>query len=464
MPPIVASALCCVLIAGLFWLNRDPDEHTSWALWVPVLWFGLASSRSVSQWLQFSQGATADAVAEGSPVDRAVYFGLVLLAFIIIFAQHRKVGRLLRVNGSIVLFFAYCLISLTWSDYPDVGFKRWIKALGDLAMVLIVLTDPQPLAAFKRLLTRVAYVLIPVSIVLIKYYPEIGVGYTEFGGRGVISGVTLGKNALGALCLLYGLGAFWLFTTDFRNQETPFRSRRLLAHGILLVMVVWLLWTANSMTSITSLAMSATLFIVASRPFARRIPAVIPALVITMVTASYSVVFLGASPNALAAIGRDPTLTDRTEVWGILRSLADNPIAGTGFESFWLGKRLQTLWDIYWWHPNEAHNGYLEIFLQLGWIGIALLMVVILTGYRNAYRKWRADPSVGSLCLAYFFVALVYNFTEAAWFKILAPVWLFFLLGVVGEPIFQTSTANESPVLDSASQGQISSSLVKEWM
>src|SRR5437868_14984547 len=81
-----------------------------------------------------------------------------------------KVGKLLSANGAIVLFLLYCGASILWADYPDVTFKRWIKALGDLAMVLIVLTDEDPSAALKRLLARVGFVLIPASILLAKYY------------------------------------------------------------------------------------------------------------------------------------------------------------------------------------------------------------------------------------------------------------------------------------------------------
>ena len=79
-----------------------------------------------------------------------------------------------RQNTPILLFFAYCAVSTLWSDYTDVSFKRWIKAVGDLVMALIVLTDANPFAALKRLMAQVGFVLIPASILLIKYYPGLG--------------------------------------------------------------------------------------------------------------------------------------------------------------------------------------------------------------------------------------------------------------------------------------------------
>src|SRR5208337_2127616 len=83
--------------------------------------------------------------------------------------------------------------------------------------------------------------------------------------------------------------------------------------------------------------------------------------------------------------------------------------------------------SIYWWHPNEAHNGYIEIFLNLGCVGLVLLLLIFLTSYRNVIAALRNDPAFGSLRLAYFVVGIVYNFTESA-IRIMHPVWILFLL------------------------------------
>src|SRR5208282_1079520 len=50
-------------------------------------------------------------------------------------------------------------VSVSWSPYPGVAFKRWIKAIGDLVMVLVVVTEADPIAAFRRLFSRVGFIL-----------------------------------------------------------------------------------------------------------------------------------------------------------------------------------------------------------------------------------------------------------------------------------------------------------------
>ena len=61
-------------------------------------------------------------------------------------------------------------------------------------------------------------------------------------------------------------------------------------------------------------------------------------------------------------------------LWTRLLGLHTNPILGTGFESFWLGERPEQLEGIFFFIPNEAHNGYLEIYLNLGLIGLFILI------------------------------------------------------------------------------------------
>ncbi len=112
--------------------------------------------------------------------------------------------------------------------------------------------------------------------------------------------------------------------------------------------------------------------------------------------------------------------------------MVERPAFGTGYESFWLGKRLEHMLSLYR-GINQSHNGYIEVFVNLGWAGIACLTILLLAGYRNATAALQEDPDWGKLRLAYFFVGVVVNFTEAS-FKMMAPVWVLFLLAIMSVP------------------------------
>ena len=103
------------------------------------------------------------------------------------------------------------------------------------------------------------------------------------------------------------------------------------------------------------------------------------------------------------------------------------------------------MWEMFYFHPTQAHNGYIEVYLELGWIGIAMLAVIIVTGCRNAVATFRWNPDVGRLRLAYITAALAYNMTEAG-FRMMTLTWFFFLLSAVVVPKMNVQeSSSESP-------------------
>lgn len=438
MPPQIATIVCFLGILWLFKLDRDREAITSTALWLPVTWLMINGSRAVSQWLAtFGLGSavamTPEQHLEGSPLDRNIYLVLTLLAILVLLGRQQKTGAFLRANLPILLFFFYCALSILWSEFPDVAFKRWIKAVGDLAMILVVLTDRDPLAAVKRLFSRVGFVLLPLSILFIKYYPNLGRDYHNVFGITVNLGVTTSKNLLGMITLILGLGSEWCFLQAFRHRMNKKEKGPLIAHGVLLAMAMWLFWQADSATSLSCFLLGGGLMAVMSLHRLGRKSKVVKFLMLIAVSVPLIALFLESGAGLLGAVGRDSTLTGRTDIWKLVLSMSGNPLFGTGFESFWLGERSLKVWNIYRFHLNEAHNGYIEVYLNLGWVGIAMLALLLTTGYRNLMAAFSRNSDIVSLKLAYFVVAVVYNLSESG-FRILNPVWLFFFFAIIAVP------------------------------
>jgi len=196
-----------------------------------------------------------------------------------------------------------------------------------------------------------------------------------------------------------------------------------------LLSALYLLWKANSMTSISCLVFGSGLIVATSIPALARRRTLVHLMVVGTLAVSISALFLHVGSGLVETVGRNSTLTGRTDLWEHLLEFDNHPLLGTGFGSFWLGPRLEKLWAVYWWHPNESHNGYLETYLNLGWVGVGALGLLIVTGYRHVLNALRREPAMGRLCLAFFVAALAYNFTEAA-FKTMNVVWIVFLMAV----------------------------------
>lgn len=403
--------------------KSDQRVRVSKALWIPTLWLFFAGSRPVSLWLQLRMvGTGADDQLEGSPLDRAVWELLILCALVILIARGRKIGNLLRGNGPILLFLLYCGMSIFWSDFPDVAFKRWIRGVGDIAMVAVVLTDPAAELALEKMLTRVGILILPASIVSDLVRGHLGLTYH--------AGVTTNKNIFGMISMILGLAAFWRFLRVVRSSERKGRGIGLMFQGSLLLMAAWCLWTANSATSLACFLLG--MVIILATDWWSLKPAVLHLVIAAMLFAVVYATVLNPQVGVVSTMGKDPTLTGRTDVWRAVIPMNPSPLVGAGFESFWLGQRLKELWSIFPWKPNEAHDGYIEIYLNLGWIGLALLGVVSVMGYRKVIRHYK-DSETGTLKLAYFVMALAYSVTEAG-LRIFNPVWIMFLTAIIVIP------------------------------
>jgi exopolysaccharide production protein ExoQ len=128
----------------------------------------------------------------------------------------------------------------------------------------------------------------------------------------------------------------------------------------------------------------------------------------TMVTAgSLAGFILWLAPEALlSAIGKDPTLTGRTQIWkAVMDQVAHRPLIGYGFAAFWeptsvpaLIIRKQAHWTV-----PTAHNGWIDLLVQVGWIGVGLCAAVFVINIAaNLVRAARSNEYFALLFLLIF--------------------------------------------------------------
>jgi len=353
----------------------------------------------------------------GSILDRLVLTGLAAAAIAVLLRRQFDWAGVLRRHPWLLLLLAYMLLSTLWSDIAAIAARRWMRAIVVLPMAMVVLSEDEPRRAMESLLRRTAYLLIPFSLMLIKYYPRLGVDYARWSGNQMWVGVTPHKNTLGRLCVVVGFFLLGALYRRWRARRSVAQAQPWWPDGLILVVTLHILRGAENAFSATSIgtlifgvAFALTiLWFQKGRPGVPR-PAVM-GFAVFLIGFGTASPFLGGSNLAgfTSSFGRTETLTGRTETWTQLTPVvAAHALLGEGFGSFWTTQRRA------YYQMSHGHNGYLDILLELGTVGLGLYTIWLLS---CAWRLGRNPPVKEywtTLGLGYLMMALVYNYTESS--------------------------------------------------
>jgi len=428
MPPVLASLVCNTFVAYLFW-NDIRKRGATTISWAPFFWMFLAGSRWVSSWLSMSPPMDSpDALAEGSPLDRAAFGALIVWGATVLARRHIAWPKLFGQNKWIVLYFLYCLTSMVWAPEPLLLAKRWIKDLGNPIIALVLLTEERPFEAVGITLRRLSFVLLPWSVLFVKFYPALGRAYHNDGSP-MYTGVGHQKNDLGLMCLMTGLYFGWKLLQRRQGGEATEKSDT--CDYVLILMLAWLLQKSDSQTSFACLIVAILVMLIARLPPVSWKPS---RIVLTMASVGVVFAFLQATfqikDYVLLALGRDSTLTSRTEIWEVVGRFEGSPLVGVGFMSFWTGDRLTNIWQACQCQINQAHNGYIEQFVNLGYVGVAFICLIMAFGVFAVRRDFNTQPAAALLRFCFIIVAALYNYTEASFYGI-SNIWVLLLLGSI---------------------------------
>lgn len=432
MSPQVALLFFLLYILCLYAKDINRRSGLSLGLWAVVFWVTTIGSRPISAWLSFHLGSATqlETYDEGNPLERMVYFAFIFYGVATLIHRKVPIGELIRTNRWLVFFCLYWAVSVMWADSPFLAFKRWIKDAGNIVMVLIVLTEKKPIEAIKAVFVRCACLLVPLSVLLIHFYSELGRTYHIWTGELMFTGVTTHKSSLGMLVLVCGLFLLWDILDRLGNRFRPRDWIGLVGDVSLMTMTLWLLLKANSATALGCAIVGVIIFFCfglrAVRKRAKQIE--ISVVVTGILLWVLNPVFDFARFVVVDIAGRDLTLTTRTEVWPILLAMQENMLLGTGFNSFWSSERLATIYNKL--GIIQAHNGYLETYLNGGVLAIVLLVCLLVSAIKTINRELMRGSDYARIRLTILIVTIIYNFTEAAFNK-MGIIWFAFLLVIV---------------------------------
>jgi O-antigen ligase len=152
----------------------------------------------------------------------------------------------------------------------------------------------------------------------------------------------------------------------------------------------------------------------------------------------------GFSERLSESLGRGSNLTGRTELWAHCLEVQSNPILGAGFESFWLGENRARIAEFYKkWKPAGSHNGYLDTYLDLGLIGLSILIGLLIATF------WKIRPELfrnfewGRYRLGFLAAVVLRGWTEST-FTTASALWFVFHIIAMDYPLTHRTTARPS--------------------
>ena len=367
------------------------------------------------------RGQDAAVVAAPSDPLNFALVAMTLAGLALLIPRHRRaVLEVATANRMIIALCVLVMLSAVWSVAPGLSAKRSVVHL-NTALLALYMGSRLDLDEALRCVALAAFASAAASLVLAVAAPSIGVMQT-FGLTGKWRGVYTHKNELGQAMAIGVMaqayltargGALWASSPP----ELPSAAGRRTGLAIV-ALELFLLVRASSATGLAVAAIS--LFVYSVLLVARR--GGLPAK--AMLAVGPAAVLAAASlfaffPVLLTRVsGKDATLTGRTELWaGVVQAIGDRPWLGYGYQAFWSGADAHAIeiWRIIRWNAPNAHNGYLEVLLGLGVVGLCVTIAVVLQALARAMRllAWSDTFQAGAIALALTGAICIQTFTEA---------------------------------------------------
>jgi exopolysaccharide production protein ExoQ len=352
----------------------------------------------------------------GSIVTDVIWITLYLVFLQRLYKNRRVLNEWLKLPWHVLALYAVVLASILWSEAPALSALKIVGLCGSLLIACYLAGRFTPRALMKMLAT-VLFTSMALSFLFALFVPTMGIGSGDFAG--MWQGIYTHKNSLGLNMAL----AFMVFMV----MATSRLASRVICSLAALAALLLVLLSRSSTSLVLCLVVLAVLM---CRGLFRRHSRLIIALALALPIIAVKLDSDTLLNKGLELADRDPTLTGRTELWSAIVMVSERPWLGYGYGAFWRGADGPsfTVWKMANWEAFYSHNGFLDVWLDVGLVGLAILLMGIAISFRSAVVHWLADPSPENvwqiLFLLYLFIS---NLTEGTLLAINVLPWILYL-------------------------------------
>jgi O-antigen ligase len=310
------------------------------------------------------------------------------------------------------------VFSFIWSDFPDLSQKAGIKTLYTTLFGLYLASR----FSLKEQLRIIAWALLIAAVFSLLYTLAFrGAGIEQGTHNGSWRGPLIHKNHFGRLMVVSSLVCL---LAAFNSG----RYRYLMWAGCGLSVALLVLSDSG-----TGLIVFLTLVVLL--PFYRALrlsdSLAIPFFITLITVAGGIALWAGTNWNDLLfSYGKDPTLSGRTDIWdAVIERLWQRPWLGYGYHGFWeeKGESIYVFRAVHY-LVYQAHNGFLNVAIELGLLGLFCYLVSTLFTYIRAIKWVRSDKTSAELWpITYVTFLLMFNYTETTSVEQNSIFWVLFV-------------------------------------
>lgn len=342
--------------------------------------------------------------SDGSQTMQLLFLVMYAVALGLILVRPAHFMDYVRAEKALGLVVLLALLSIAWATNPELTARRSV-ALAGTTLFGAYLASRFSIHELLRLVGWAFIIVIASSILSALVIPGYGIMREPHAGawRGVFSH----KNALGRAM---ALGAIVL---SLLANKRPLREWLFSLSAIVAVLTVFYSQSASSFVVLIACVIAIRLLPTLRSHSSAALFFVLFGL---LIASSAAVLFVVSPMDLLGLLGRDPSLTGRTELWQLaMTAVTDRPWFGYGYSSFWLGWSGPSaeIWARLNWEPPHAHNGVIDMLLNLGVIGLALFVTTITRALSYGVEYYRTNRSrYAAWPIAFFMFLVLTNLSE----------------------------------------------------
>ena len=263
--------------------------------------------------------------------------------------------------------WSFCLLSTLWSCSAGTTLRRSVRLLAYFVFGHYAVAVAGTRGTIRQL-NIASWIMISASLVLFVAAPSIGQDIGSY--EGALRGVFSQKNVTA-----------WAFQLALAYLGYRLYADRRVGFGFVLGVPVIILSIILTRSTTELLACFVLIgFWGWSAWFRAARSKLVPLWAAAFVLAAIAFVLVGMGDDVYRALGKDPGLTGREQIWEMAeRAIAARPLLGHGFQGFWLPqeREVQEIWAVVQWQAPHAHNGLLELLIETGAMGLLLYGLLV---------------------------------------------------------------------------------------